>query len=113
MFYSYTKRKSKTISFIGSLRTEEGTYAYDSQEVSEVLKKQYNSVFSELKIILKINNPDDFSGNSRLHTADVITMPQAFQRVLGGMPIHSSPGPDSYNFLKKCKSPLTQALNIH
>nr|XP_053638194.1 uncharacterized protein LOC128692903 [Cherax quadricarinatus]XP_053638195.1 uncharacterized protein LOC128692903 [Cherax quadricarinatus]XP_053638196.1 uncharacterized protein LOC128692903 [Cherax quadricarinatus]XP_053638197.1 uncharacterized protein LOC128692903 [Cherax quadricarinatus]XP_053638199.1 uncharacterized protein LOC128692903 [Cherax quadricarinatus]XP_053638200.1 uncharacterized protein LOC128692903 [Cherax quadricarinatus] len=56
-FFSYAKNKSKTTSSIGPLLRQDGSYTDDNKEMSEILKLQYDSVFSEPLTSLKIDDP--------------------------------------------------------
>ncbi|KAK8723230.1 hypothetical protein OTU49_011922, partial [Cherax quadricarinatus] len=45
---------------------------------------------------------------------DVILTPNDFEQAINDMPMHSAPGPDSWNsvFIKNCKKPLSRAFSI-
>ncbi|XP_069184308.1 uncharacterized protein [Procambarus clarkii] len=59
-FFSYAKSRLKTTSSIGPLRKGDGTFTDDNKEMSELLRKQYDSVFSKPLNALKIDNPNEF-----------------------------------------------------
>ena len=45
-FFTYAKSKAKTTASIGPIRTSEGSYTEDDKEISEILNKQYEDMFS-------------------------------------------------------------------
>ncbi|XP_069163310.1 histone-lysine N-methyltransferase 2D-like [Procambarus clarkii] len=91
------------------------TKTNDNKEMSKLLRKQYESVFSEPLNTLKIDNQNkvfmDMIPTSN-HISDVALSPLDFEEAINSMPMHSAPGPDSWNsiFIKNCKKTLSQTL---
>nr|XP_053631473.1 uncharacterized protein LOC128687909 [Cherax quadricarinatus] len=102
-FFSYAKNKANTTSSIGPLLRQDGTYTDDNKEMSEILKSQYDSVFSEPLIGLRIDDPNDFFMNEPQNSinvcqiSDITLTPIDFEKTIDNMPMHSAPGPDSWN----------------
>ncbi|KAK8723229.1 hypothetical protein OTU49_011922 [Cherax quadricarinatus] len=59
-FFSYAKSKSRTTSSIGPLLRQDGSYTDDSKEMSELLKSQYDSVFSKPLTRLRVEDQNEF-----------------------------------------------------
>ena len=59
-FFSYAKRYSKTKSDIGPFFKQDGNPEHDPHAIAEMLRKQYDSVFSSPKEENVILNPDEF-----------------------------------------------------
>nr|XP_053652552.1 uncharacterized protein LOC128702351 [Cherax quadricarinatus] len=118
-FFSYAKSKSRTMSSIGPLLKQDGSYTDDSKEMSELLKSQYDSVFSKPLTRLRVEDQNEFfmrEPQNLVNTSlsDVILTPNDFEQAINDMPMHSAPGPDSWNsvFIKNCKKPLSRAFSI-
>ena len=110
-FYSYAKKKQSTPTGIGPLRRDDGSFTDRSQEMAELLSKQYKSVFSKPKVEYKIENPDVFFFDEnviRPNITDIQMTPDDFIKAIDEMPMHCAPGPDTWNsvFIKKCKNSL-------
>ncbi|XP_069185881.1 uncharacterized protein [Procambarus clarkii] len=111
------QNKNKSASNIGPLRKGDGTFTDDNKEMSEILRFQYNTVFTEPLNTLKINDPNEFFLNvtpTSNYISDVTLSSLDLEVAIDSMLMHSAPGPDSWNsvFIKKCKIPFSQALNI-
>ncbi|XP_069184640.1 paternally-expressed gene 3 protein-like [Procambarus clarkii] len=71
-FFTYAKSKSKTSTSTESLITTDGTYTEDNKEISEILRSQYEAMFSTPINNMKVDDPDSFFMNNN-QTADNIT----------------------------------------
>ena len=114
-FFSYAKRKQKTKLGIGPLQNADGTYTDDPQEMCEILRKQYESVFSEPKSTFQIDDPDKFFLEYDIQGpsfTDIDLTPEDFVAAIDEMPMHSTPGPDAWSsiFIKNCKTSISIPL---
>lgn len=116
-FFSYAKRKSRTSSSIGPLIRDDGTYATDDKEMSELLRKQYETVFSQPDPTKMVRDPNVFfleEDENINQIMDLEIESEDIERAITSMPLHSAPGPDSWNsvLLKNCKTSLSKPLAI-
>ena len=105
-FYSYAKKKSSTSSSIGPLLKADGSYTINDEEICEILRRQYKSVFSKPKTEFKIESPEEFFLGGDMqepNITDIEFTPDDFIKAIDKMPMHSAPGPDTWNsvFIKK------------
>ena len=59
-FYAYSKRFQKTKSWIGPSINEKDEIVHKPEEVAEVLRKQYEPVFSEPREDKAVGDPEEF-----------------------------------------------------
>ena len=117
-FFSYAKRKSKTTSNIGPLKKEDGSFTDDNKEMSELLRHQYETVFSNpdrSKIITDqqeffMTNPE--TGNPQI--LDIEFGPKDIVDAITSMSSNSAAGPDTWSsiLIKNCKENLGVPLAI-
>ena len=108
-FYSYAKKRSSVKSQIGPLEDSEGKITGNPEEMAEILKSQYSSVFSSPVTITTNNNeaPSQF-------TDDFIFSEQQMTEAIDEVSSNSAPGPDRFPalMLKNCKTNLAKPLCI-
>ena len=114
-FFSYAKHKSRTSTSIGPLQKEDGSYTVDDKEISNMLRLQYESVFSTPIPTLQIEDPEAFFMNSepiQPKIDDICFTHVDIEKAIDNMPWHSAPGPDSWSsiLLKNCKTSLSKPL---
>ena len=70
-FYNYAKKFSKATSDIGPFMSKEGNVVADAKTIADMLKEQYESVYSTPVEDKKVTNPQEFfSQNSAAHQID-------------------------------------------
>ena len=116
-FFSYAKHKSRTATSIGPLQKEDGSYTDDDEEISNMLRLQYETVFSTPIPALQIEDPEVFFMNNdpvQPEIQDINFTHIDIEKAIDNMPWHSAPGPDSWSsvLLKKCKTSLSKPLAI-
>ncbi len=116
-FFSYAKQKSRTTSNIGPLKKSDGSFTVNDKEISELLRQQYETVFSDPIQALKIEEPETFFMNNEPiepQILDICFTHLDIERAIDSMPLHSAPGPDTWSsmLLKKCKTALCKPLAI-
>jgi len=113
-FYAYANRFSKTYSGIGPFLQENGDKMEDSE--AEVLRKQYEKVFSTPKQDAEINNAKDFfKGTDSDETINnVIFNYEDIRNAIDELSSNASAGPDGIPaiLLKKCRDALSKPLEI-
>ena len=110
-FYSYAKKKSVTRYAIGPLQAE-GRLVTNTKEMSELLREQYESVFSTPKykreeLVVELEGVDE---PARLTDLDFTV--EDIARSLGELNVNSAPGPDGVPtvLLKNCRETLKYPL---
>ena len=63
-FYSYANKFSKTKTKVGPLTNDKGETIKDTYEMAELLRKQYESTFSEPDLTFNIYNLNELFWNS-------------------------------------------------
>ena len=116
-FFSYAKKKSQTSSSIGPLIKNNGVYTTDDKEMSELLRKQYETLFSSPHQSKRVEDQERFfmeDNRNITQISDIEFGPPDMERAINCMPLHSAPGPDSWSsvLLKNCKVPLAIPLAI-
>ena len=109
-FYKYSHKHLKTKTTIGPLRNQDNKLTDDDQEMCNLLKDQYSSVFSEPKFQFdtsKFYNNQDNPFKVDITEEDMITS-------INEIPNNTSSGPDTWpvQLLKSCKSQLAKPLTI-
>ena len=108
-FYSYAKKFSSLTNKVGPLLDENNFYTGSSKKMSEILSKQYESVFSEpssssvyadQNVVVKDN------------LGDIIFTIDDIINAIDELSNNSGSGPDGVPaiLLKKCKGPLSEPL---
>ena len=92
-------------------------YTDNNEEMCDLLRKQYESVFSKPKNNFKVVNPDEFFFNEphlEPSITDIDISPADFVTAINEMPLHCAPGPDSWSsiFIKQCKESLSYPFYI-
>ena len=115
-FYGYAKRFSKTNSDIGPFFCKEGNPITESKEIVEMLRQQYESVFSIPLEEKQILNPEEFfSTNDAKETLDNIPFNRKdILEKIDCLSAGAASGPDGIPaiLLKKCKHSLVDGLDI-
>ena len=113
-FFSYAKRKSTVATRIGPLKSDDGTLVQQPQEMADLLRKQYDKVFS-----VPDQSYDDGSlvchpnGESGAELLDTVVFTRAdFVRVAARLRPTAAAGPDGVPamLLKKCMEELSEPL---
>lgn len=93
---SEMEKKNTSLHMLRPNEGQESTFTDDSNEMSEVLKKQYHSVFSEIKKISRV---------------ELGPTPLYLERAIDIMRMQSTPGLGSWNsfFIKNGKTSLVRA----
>ena len=106
-FYNYAKKFSKATSDIGPFMSKEGNVVADAKTITDMLKEQYESVYSTPVEDKKVTNPQEFfSQNSAAHQIDTINIDREdIIDALDKLGRSSSAGPDGVPsiLLKLCK----------
>jgi hypothetical protein len=116
-FYSYARKKSKIVSCIGPLESDDGPLVSDPAEKSEILKRQYSSVFSVPNYRPEENDPqvlEELYGDHGMELSDVEFGPGDFVEAIASLSSSSAAGPDGVPaiLLKRCASALSRPLSI-
>jgi hypothetical protein len=115
-FFSYAKRFSKTNSDIGPFFNVDGNPVLDAETIVEMLRNQYDGVFSNPKKEASIKNPNDFfATNDAQTTLENISFDrQDILDMIDKLSPGASAGPDGIPsiLLKKCKHSLVDGLEI-
>ena len=115
-FFSYANKFSKTNSEVGPFIDEKGELVSNKENIVDMLKTQYESVFSKPDVSKKVEDPEAFFTHSVAEEKlDNITFDRNdVLEALDKLSNKSSPGPDGIPsiLLKKCKHSLADALVI-
>ena len=115
-FYSYAKKFSRTQSDVGQFLDDSGNLVTDPQISVDMLKQQYESVYSSPVQSMKIEDPLNFYNiNNAVEQLDnVVFNRNDIIEALEKLSTSSAPGPDGIPsiILKKCKHSLADALLI-
>ena len=115
-FYNYAKKFSKATSDIGPFMSKEGNVVADAKTIADMLKEQYESVYSTPFEDKKVTNPQEFfSQNSAAHQIDSFNIDREdIIDALDKLGRSSSAGPDGVPsiLLKNCKRSLSHPLLI-
>ena len=101
---------------MGPFLNEDGNLVTDDDSIVEMLKSQYESVFSTPVESKKISNPESFfmPGNSDEEIDNVVFGREDVVEALNKLSNNAAPGPDGIPsvLLKKCKYSLADPLAI-
>ena len=108
-FYSYAKKFSSLTNKVGPLLDENNQYTNSSSKMSEILSKQYKSVFSDP------GSSSVYSGQSdkaKCNLSDIIFTVDDIINAIDELSNSSGSGPDGVPaiLLTKCKGPLSEPL---
>ena len=111
-FFTYIKKFSKTPPSIGPLLNEQKQYAVDSEEMANILSKQYSSVFSTPRVTLQDAKSffDDTETENSLH--NIVFAEDDIIAAIDELSNNSAAGPDGFPavMLKKLKHVLAKPL---
>ena len=116
-FFSYANKKLKTTSAVGPLISQNGTLTGEPKEMSEILRKQYESVFSKANQEKLVSNPQDFfeeTPNTGQQLTNIIIRETDIIAAIDEMAADAAAGPDGFHpqLLKRCKVELANPLKI-
>jgi exonuclease III len=115
-FFSYANRKIKNVSQIGPLLNEHGELEDDIEKMAQILRLQYEGVFSAPDVNMVIRDPDDhFSLRLDPLVQRIMDVEVTVEDVLGAIDSiapSAAPGPDGISavLLKNCKKELALPL---
>ena len=115
-FYAYAKKFAKTYNGVGPLLKEDGEVVTKPAEIAEVLKEQYERVFTEPKRAAKITDEKAFfketENNEKLET--VFFTELDVRDAIDKLSNNAAAGPDGIPaiLLKKCRDELSEPLAI-
>ena len=101
-FFSYAKKFSKISTKVGPLLNTKNQYTSSSTELSELLRKQYESVFSEK---MPTHTYAEQAQNAPVYLSDIELSETEIIAAIDELSVNSSSGPDGIPaiLLKKCK----------
>ena len=110
VFYSYAKKRKKTVSKIGPLSDKNKIYS-EAKMKADILQRQYCTVFSDPKNISTQNIPDNYD-ETKPTINDITFTVEDIKKAIDDIPTFSAPGPDKIPaiLLKKCKDELAHPL---
>ena len=102
-FYHYVKKRAKVRNIIGPIK-HEGELIYDSSQISEVLNKQYESVFSRTKYTEEKEWQPMTPSITDSELTDIKFTTDDIQRSISAIRTYAAAGPDQIPavVLKKC-----------
>ena len=110
-FFAYAKKYSKLNSKIGPLLNEKNEYTSSSKEMANLLKKQYETVFSEP---LPNSVYADQASSAEEWLTDIDFNEDDIIKAINEISTTSSSGPDGITaiYLKQCKTEISKPLYI-
>ena len=117
-FFSYANKKSRNISAVGPLESVEGNLECDPVTMANILKTQYESVFSVPNPDKTVPDPAVFfmqETNTQMpHLTDITIENRDLIEAIEEISSDSAAGPDGFNakFLKQCKNELAEPLKL-
>ena len=112
-FYTCAKKKLKTRVQIGPLE-HQGDLVENENDMADILRQQYESVFSIPAEDQRINSPTNFftSNIDQLPLVDIEFTEKDVEEAIDEISMNSSPGPDNFPsiLLKKCKQALSKPI---
>ena len=114
-FFTYASRKSKIKSGIGPLRNEANEIIEDPEQMTELLKEQYESVFTQPVASKMVNDPQQlFSTSEENDLTDIAVNEEVVTMAIKTLKTHSAPGPDEFPaiLLKNCVNELAKPLTL-
>ena len=111
-FYSYEKKKRKTLTTIGPLLDSNNKLQSDPKIMSNILQEQYKKAFSEPNSG-DANQPAPDSSNVP-DLSDITISEEEILKAIDELRLNSAPGPDKIpaRLLKECKNQIAPALVI-
>ena len=115
-FFAYAKKFSKTKSEVGPFLNKDGNLITSNDSIVEMLKSQYESVFSTPDESKKISDPENFfkPDENAEEIDNVVFGREEVIEALDKLSTNAAPGPDGIPsiLLKKCKYSLADPLAI-
>ncbi|KAG0725695.1 putative RNA-directed DNA polymerase from transposon X-element [Chionoecetes opilio] len=118
-FFSYANRKSKNISAVGPLESVEGGLEGDPMKMANILKGQYDSVFSVPNPVKTVHDPAVFFNTRAIsaqtpHLTEITPETEELIEAIDAISSDSAAGPDGFHamFLKQCKLELAVPLKL-
>jgi len=116
-FYSYAQKFSKHRSTIGPLQKPNGDITNEASEMANILRQQYESVFSKPCESKKVLQPKQFFSEVDINKPSLVDIDftvEDIERAIDKMSANSSAGPDGFSamFIKNCKSNLSVPLYL-
>ena len=118
-FFEYAEKFSKTATEVGPLLNGNGVLVNDKRSMSEMLLKQFSSVFSTPSANHAIHDiPSFFHDNDQIHSnlnpklTDIIFTRESVEAAIKSLKPNSTPGPDGMTseLLSKCASVISEPL---
>ena len=113
-FFSYAKRFSKTNSEVGPFFNKDGDPILESEAIVDMLRNQYESVFSSPKKEYQIDDPANFFSENNADTQldNIIFDWKDIVEVIDNLSANAAAGPDGVPaiLLKKCKHSIKDGL---
>ena len=118
-FFKYAKKFSKTATEVGPLLNANGVLVNDKRSMSEMLLKQFSSVFSTPSANHAIHDIQSlFHDNDQIHSnlntklTDIIFTRESVEAAIKSLKANSAPGPDGMTseLLLKCASVISEPL---
>ena len=123
-FFKYAKKFSKTATEVGPLLNANGVLVNDKRSMSEMLLKQFSSVFSTPSANHAIHNIQSFfHDNDQIHsnlntkltdiTFTTSITRESVEAAIKSLKANSAPGPDGMTseLLSKCASVISEPLD--
>ena len=115
-FFKYAKKFSKSTSGVGPFLNDTGDVVTDGENLVDILRRQYESVYSQPMENKKVSNPQEFfSINNAAEQLDYVVFDREdIVSAIDQLSTGSSAGPDGVPaiLLKKCKRSLSEPLHI-
>ncbi|KAK4325511.1 hypothetical protein Pmani_003961 [Petrolisthes manimaculis] len=114
-FFAYARKKLKSGATVGPLTKEDGTLTGDTTEMADLLKSQYESVFSRPRTDRTTGDPlslFDDRPNDQLTLSSINITKEDIVIAIDNIAPDSTAGPDGFHaqLLKKCKLELATPL---
>ena len=114
-FFSYANKKLRTTSAVGPLIKINGDLTGDVKQMADILKDQYESVFSTPRAAKAVTCPHTFFTDAPNSPDQLTTISITETEIIAAIDEiapDAAPGPDGFHpqFLKKCKNELAKPL---
>lgn len=116
-FFSYANKKLKTTSSVGPLLSKDNALTVDSTDMANILREQYESVFSAPKSEKIVVDKSSFFKIQRdaVTQLNTISISEAeIEEAISEISPNSAAGPDGFHpkFLKMCSAELAKPLQL-
>lgn len=114
-FYTYASNKTNVRTGVGPLTTTTGKFIYEPEVIADLLRQQYESVFSHPHHEKVIKNPNEFF--SKVLTPNITDISFNMDDIVNAIKevgISAAAGPDQFPaaLLKNCAKELSEPLHI-